>query len=181
MSHLSAQLRIRIDDLPPIEALSEEEQAKILGAGRPRARLGIEHLETRELMAANITASLLPSGTLRIEGTDAADKIHVLQSDGTSKNVWVGSEPGATDYGKFSGSSVQRIEIFGLGGDDLIDLRGTNIAHHVKVPTTIDAGAGKDLVYGGDVLDRFPAHWDPKLRIPRGQVVAAASIVSPKY
>ncbi len=29
--------------------------------------------------------------------------------------------------------------------------------------------------------DDFPAHWDPKLRIPRGQVVAAASIVSPKY
>ncbi len=39
----------------------------------------------------------------------------------------------------------------------------------------------------GEVLEgqlaswRFPAHWDPKLRIPRGQVVAAASIVSPKY
>ncbi len=31
------------------------------------------------------------------------------------------------------------------------------------------------------VLQSFPAHWDPKLRIPRGQVVAAASIVSPKY
>ncbi len=30
-------------------------------------------------------------------------------------------------------------------------------------------------------LIHFPAHWDPKLRIPRGQVVAAASIVSPKY
>ncbi len=30
-------------------------------------------------------------------------------------------------------------------------------------------------------LEDFPAHWDPKLRIPRGQVVAAASIVSPKY
>ncbi len=30
-------------------------------------------------------------------------------------------------------------------------------------------------------LGTFPAHWDPKLRIPRGQVVAAASIVSPKY
>ncbi len=30
-------------------------------------------------------------------------------------------------------------------------------------------------------LSVFPAHWDPKLRIPRGQVVAAASIVSPKY
>ncbi len=43
---------------------------------------------------------------------------------------------------------------------------------------------------GGDIrsaaleagfLAAFPAHWDPKLRIPRGQVVAAASIVSPKY
>ncbi len=31
------------------------------------------------------------------------------------------------------------------------------------------------------MLIAFPAHWDPKLRIPRGQVVAAASIVSPKY
>ncbi len=31
------------------------------------------------------------------------------------------------------------------------------------------------------VTSSFPAHWDPKLRIPRGQVVAAASIVSPKY
>ncbi len=31
------------------------------------------------------------------------------------------------------------------------------------------------------ITSNFPAHWDPKLRIPRGQVVAAASIVSPKY
>ncbi len=31
------------------------------------------------------------------------------------------------------------------------------------------------------LFNTFPAHWDPKLRIPRGQVVAAASIVSPKY
>ncbi len=33
----------------------------------------------------------------------------------------------------------------------------------------------------GIIVHLFPAHWDPKLRIPRGQVVAAASIVSPKY
>ncbi len=33
----------------------------------------------------------------------------------------------------------------------------------------------------GAFVALFPAHWDPKLRIPRGQVVAAASIVSPKY
>ncbi len=37
------------------------------------------------------------------------------------------------------------------------------------------------VTYLGSTWDSFPAHWDPKLRIPRGQVVAAASIVSPKY
>ncbi len=39
-------------------------------------------------------------------------------------------------------------------------------------------GEAELLVHSGLI---FPAHWDPKLRIPRGQVVAAASIVSPKY
>ncbi len=37
------------------------------------------------------------------------------------------------------------------------------------------------LAQRGQKVVIFPAHWDPKLRIPRGQVVAAASIVSPKY
>ncbi len=37
---------------------------------------------------------------------------------------------------------------------------------------------GAEVWFQGQI---FPAHWDPKLRIPRGQVVAAASIVSPKY
>ncbi len=41
-------------------------------------------------------------------------------------------------------------------------------------------GAENTIYWDFGVVD-FPAHWDPKLRIPRGQVVAAASIVSPKY
>ncbi len=40
--------------------------------------------------------------------------------------------------------------------------------------------AGRQLTLRAPFVN-FPAHWDPKLRIPRGQVVAAASIVSPKY
>ncbi len=61
-----------------------------------------------------------------------------------------------------------------------------------KTGTTQDQSDGwfmgitPDLVSGcwvgcEDRSVHFPAHWDPKLRIPRGQVVAAASIVSPKY
>ncbi len=42
-------------------------------------------------------------------------------------------------------------------------------------------GVQYDLRWIAIILLPFPAHWDPKLRIPRGQVVAAASIVSPKY
>ncbi len=43
------------------------------------------------------------------------------------------------------------------------------------------AGALEQQDYADGQVVFFPAHWDPKLRIPRGQVVAAASIVSPKY
>ncbi len=45
-----------------------------------------------------------------------------------------------------------------------------------------DASSPEHEVYPWETKSGdFPAHWDPKLRIPRGQVVAAASIVSPKY
>ncbi len=43
------------------------------------------------------------------------------------------------------------------------------------------SGTGNGTVAYTVATNTFPAHWDPKLRIPRGQVVAAASIVSPKY
>ncbi len=56
---------------------------------------------------------------------------------------------------------------------------------HLPITDTIDSQlAVRYEHYSGDTgstTNPFPAHWDPKLRIPRGQVVAAASIVSPKY
>ncbi len=51
-------------------------------------------------------------------------------------------------------------------------------------PMIAELGSGGSVAHFIEALARymiFPAHWDPKLRIPRGQVVAAASIVSPKY
>lgn len=140
------------------------------------APLDLEGLESRSLMAASITANLLSDGTLRIEGTSRADKIYVLQSDGSSQNVWVGSAVGGKQYGSFPGTGagrVQRLEIVGLGGGDLIHLQGTGAAHHVKVDSviygdgkygesstdgydTITGGDGRDTIYGGkgnDVID----------------------------
>ncbi len=61
----------------------------------------------------------------------------------------------------------------------------TNHANHLRVPLWVyenrNWGYGADRLVQPPDTDCFPAHWDPKLRIPRGQVVAAASIVSPKY
>ena len=120
-----------------------------------------EAMEVRQVLAANISASL-NGGVLSIEGTDKNDTICVLQSDGASRNILVGSVPGGKNYGSFAGSSVSRIEIRGLSGDDRIDLRGTNSAHAVKVPTKIwgdrateQASDGKDRIFGGNGPDQI--------------------------
>ncbi len=57
------------------------------------------------------------------------------------------------------------------GHDEAMVQRVVHLGFEVRVELLLADGA----------LVSFPAHWDPKLRIPRGQVVAAASIVSPKY
>ena len=46
-----------------------------------RSRLSIESLETRDLMAASLTASF-SGGVLRIEGTNQADQVRVVQTSG---------------------------------------------------------------------------------------------------
>src|SRR5207253_9571440 len=43
--------RIRIDDLPPLELLTEEEMAHTFGAGRPRFRPTLESLEERLVLS----------------------------------------------------------------------------------------------------------------------------------
>jgi hypothetical protein len=45
-------------------------------------RFNIENLERRQVMAANLVASLMPDGVLRVEGTPARDWIEVRQAGG---------------------------------------------------------------------------------------------------
>ncbi len=67
------------------------------------------------------------------------------------------------------------IRMFGVAPD-----RVSNTYQSVDFPPALLERS--DEAVAGEVEGIFfPAHWDPKLRIPRGQVVAAASIVSPKY
>ncbi len=83
-----------------------------------------------------------------------------------------------------------RIRISGYGPRDSkknmeIVVNRYTLEYDVKATITLPNGSGNPLGLSlgssNPTALSFPAHWDPKLRIPRGQVVAAASIVSPKY
>jgi uncharacterized protein YkwD len=51
--------RIHIDDLPPAEALTPEQEELLLGAGLRSFRPMLEGLETREVMSANLGSTLV--------------------------------------------------------------------------------------------------------------------------
>lgn len=50
--------RIRIEDLPPVEDLTQEELVEIFGAGRASFRPTFESLEGREMMDAALGNAL---------------------------------------------------------------------------------------------------------------------------
>ncbi len=110
--------RIVIEDLPALEHLTEEEMARTFGAGKHnRARLGVEVLEGRELMASNLTASMT-GGVLRIEGTNNADHIRILQSGDQIAVEGISIQAGGASQASVSAAAVQRIAVEALAGDD---------------------------------------------------------------
>jgi hypothetical protein len=54
----AATPRIRIDDLPELESLTEGEAADVLGAGRRAFRPTVETLEDRQLLSASAFSNL---------------------------------------------------------------------------------------------------------------------------
>ncbi len=141
-----ASPRIVIADLPPADALSEQEQAAILGAGRlGLTRLGVESLEERSLMAANFT-STLSQGVLRIEMTDKSERLTITENDSGKLGVVYNDRVMRT----LSADKISKIVVLGCGGADRIDLRQVQ-----GISADIDGGLGNDEIWGGsgdDVL-----------------------------
>src|SRR5262245_61175550 len=119
-------------------------------AGRNHSsRPCVECLEGRDLPATHLTASL-SGGILRIDGTSHADHIVVRQHAGhISVDATVIQVQGHNPAQNVSAASVKKIEVRGLGGDDLIEL------NTVRVPTEVWAGTGNDLVRGGTGNDKI--------------------------
>ncbi|MBM4070708.1 MAG: hypothetical protein FJ271_17400 [Planctomycetes bacterium] len=133
--------RIRIDDLPPLEQLTSEELAEVFGMGRARLSLGIEQLESRELMAASVTAALVGS-TLRVEGTQGDDKITIRRVE-TSAGAVMQVLSGEQQVASVNATSVTSVEVQALGGNDYVDLASAG-----AVNSRVMGGQGNDILVG---------------------------------
>ena len=99
----------------------------------PGTRLGVETLEGRDCPAVNFF-----NGVLTVTGTSNADTLIATQSNGT-----------ISAQGKsFSASSVNRLVITALGGNDVI-------RNNTGKPATLFGGTGNDTIHGGWGADRI--------------------------
>jgi hypothetical protein len=129
---------------------------------RPIRKLRMESLERREVMAANVTATLAPDGLLQIEGTPRDDVIVVSQVNGQISVSGV--------RGTFAASRVKAVDVVGLEGNDEIRLDSeawnTQFKYPnpfisvdmlpnelIRVPVLVDGGAGNDTIVGGAAAD----------------------------
>ena len=108
--------------------------------------LSLESLENRKLMAANITATL-SGGVLKVEGTPNNDVI-IMRQIGNVVSI---------DGVRINGSgTINKIEVRGLGGNDVLRLDGNGVANQsVRVAATIWGGDGSDLIVGGTGNDQL--------------------------
>lgn len=128
---------------------------------------GFELLEERNLLAANVTASLV-NGTLTITGTNASDDIELEgYGDGGFVRVSVNTGDlvvsGGNDFGSYGDfSGVTNIVINGGRGDDSISLDNIAVGGYGNDgpfgDVTINGGVGNDHIsitaqgFGGNVI-----------------------------
>lgn len=118
--------------------------------------LSLEGLETRNLMAANLTASLnLGEKILRIEGTPRADTIEVTNNAGSLGVTGISialSDGRVVD--SVNRSMLTSINIVCFGGDDEVTIVETNVGNKA-VPVSISGGLGDDTLSGSSRHDRI--------------------------
>ena len=96
----------------------------------------VDVLESRLCLSAVVT-----NGSLIITGTDASEVVRVQQRGG-SYLVRDGSSAGVVTFSK---TGIADVVVNAGGGDDTVRL------DKLDVPVIVDAGAGNDRVWGGNV------------------------------
>lgn len=145
MSALAA--RIRIDDLPPVESLSEQEMAEIFGAGRRRkpsfSGQAMEVLEVRQVLSVS---SIWMSGTtLVVKADNSPTSVEVGESDSQIKIT----DKGTGMTWKYLSSQVRSVEFQGGDGNDRF-VNGVR-----NLPVRGFGNGGYDYLEGYDGADYF--------------------------
>ena len=97
----------------------------------------------------NAASSKLTDGVLRVNGTDASDKIALRLEAGNPAIVQVDiGDDGSADF-SFERTEIAGIAVNGGAGDDVVRIDESNGAVNADIPTTLRGGDGKDTLAGG--------------------------------
>src|SRR5262245_29197216 len=108
--------------------------------------------------AAALSANLLTDGTLRVLGTDNADTILVQQSDNHLSIQGLSILAGGSRVSAVNLASVKKIEVYGYGGNDSINLEAVNLACMLfggDGDDTIIGSQANDYIFGGNGNDKI--------------------------
>ena len=112
----------------------------------------LEQLESRQVLAASVTASLSNKGVLTIQGTESGDYLWVRQSNGIAGTFISVDNCQISVKGKMcdsvSVSDVTKIVIYGKGGSDSISLHLDY--QTVDIDAEVQGGSGDDSIWSGD-------------------------------
>jgi hypothetical protein len=119
---------------------------------RLRAQLHFESLEDRCLLTATPTATL-SNGLLVIQGTTGNDTITVRQTSGAISVDNTLIKSGLNLYPTVPAANVQKIEVHGGGGNDVIHLNSSAYAGQEPLTVPVEVwgeGTGNNQIWGSD-------------------------------
>jgi hypothetical protein len=117
---------------------------KTIRARQNALRPGVESCEARQLMAASLTATLNSSGQLFVEGTPGADTIHIRQINNQISVDGIAVQTGSTSQASVAASSVSRIEVLSLAGNDRVWLG--DVGQGLSMPVSLQDGVASDIL-----------------------------------
>jgi Ca2+-binding RTX toxin-like protein len=132
----------------------------ICGSSKPKnrrrknRRLGIESMESRQLMAANLMAAVDATGKLRIEGTDATDTINIRYDGKTFSVDGIQIQTAAGAQTSVPRTMVKSIDVFALGGDDFVKFNESAKVLR-SIALTVYGGRGNDTIHGSRFDDKL--------------------------
>jgi len=122
--------------------------AKVAGAGGAAPATGADQ-GSHSSKKSGPKHAKLQHGVLRVKGTPASDEIALRLQAGNPAILQVDfGDDGSADF-SFERKEIARIAVDALPGDDVVRIDDGNGVVTDSIPTTIDGGAGEDVLGGG--------------------------------